>query len=458
MEKKEFRLIDCMLAVVCVVMTVEAAAPAASIGNSQFFWWLFLLFAFCVPYSLISAELGTTYENEGGIYDWVSRAYGKRWGSRVAWYYWINFPLWMASVAVLVTDNIPTVFNIQLSDFSLTILRLLFVWSVALLSLLNVSNNKLLFNVSTVFKAIIMIILGFGGIFMAITKKTATPFTLESMLPNLEFQSLGFISVILFNFMGFEVITTYVRDMADPKKDIPKAILGGGLVVTLLYLLASFGIGVAIPVEEISPSMGIMDSINLLLQNPARIIIVIIGIMMLFSMFTNQLSWAYGINYVARSCAVDGGGLPNVFKLSTKNDMPLGAALMNGILSSILIISSRIIPSEQLFWSFFALNLAMLLLSYVPLFPAFLKLRKIEPNIERPYKVFGGPKTLTLMAYMPMVLILISLFFTVIPLSAEEYADKIPLSIGMVLAVLSGEYIAHRTEKTSAPTYNTKKI
>lgn len=91
--KKKFSLFSAVLSVICVVFVAEAAAPVAAIGNSQFFWWLFLLIAFLLPYGLISSELGTTYIGDGGIYDWVTKAFGHKWGSRVAWYYWINFPL-----------------------------------------------------------------------------------------------------------------------------------------------------------------------------------------------------------------------------------------------------------------------------------------------------------------------------------------------------------------------------
>ncbi|WP_233947114.1 amino acid permease, partial [Eggerthella lenta] len=97
-KKKKFRMIDAILTVICVVFVAEAAAPAAAIGNSQFSWWIFLIIAFLMPYGLIVCELGTTYaDDEGGIADWVRRAFGDKWGSRVSWYYWINFPLWMAS-------------------------------------------------------------------------------------------------------------------------------------------------------------------------------------------------------------------------------------------------------------------------------------------------------------------------------------------------------------------------
>ena len=90
-EKKKFSLFTTVLTVICVVFVAEAAAPVAAIGNSQFFWWLFLLIAFLLPYGLISAELGTTYIGDGGIYDWVTKAFGHRWGSRTSWYYSVSY-------------------------------------------------------------------------------------------------------------------------------------------------------------------------------------------------------------------------------------------------------------------------------------------------------------------------------------------------------------------------------
>ena len=74
-NRRKFRLADVILSVICVVFVAEAAAPVASIGNSQYFWWLFMIAAFLLPYGLIAAELGTAYAGDGGLYDWIHAAY-----------------------------------------------------------------------------------------------------------------------------------------------------------------------------------------------------------------------------------------------------------------------------------------------------------------------------------------------------------------------------------------------
>ena len=48
-----------------------------------------------VPYALIATELGTAYPADGGLYDWVKRAFGDKMAARTSWLYWINVGLWM---------------------------------------------------------------------------------------------------------------------------------------------------------------------------------------------------------------------------------------------------------------------------------------------------------------------------------------------------------------------------
>ncbi len=444
---RKFKLIDCVLAVVCVVLTIEAAAPAASVGKSQIFWWLFLLPTFCLPYSLISAELGTTYPSEGGIYDWVTRAFGPRWGTRVAWYYWLNFPLWMASIAVFFTDNFPQVFGIAVSPVAALVIRLVFIWLVIALSQLEAADNKWFFNIGTVVKVGILAAVGIGGILYAARHGAATDYSLRNMLPTLEFGSLASISVIIYNFMGFEVITTFVGQMEKPKRQIPTAIIIGGLTVAVMYLLCSFGLGAAIPLDQVSSSSGVMDSLKFLLGQPGQGVMVAIGVLILFTLFVNQLSWIYGVNYVTRYCAESGGGMPRVFAKTNKRGAPIGVSLINGIVASALVLIAPLIPSQELFWSFFALNLVIFLLSFIPMFPAFLRLRQAEPDIERPYRMFGGPRLTRVLAIVPMVILVLAIFFTVVPLSGEELTGKLLLFVGTLLALASGEILARRTAR-----------
>lgn len=450
-KKKEFRLFDAILAAVCVVLVVESAAPAAVIGNAQFFWWIVLLVGFFLPYGLISAELGTAYEDEGGIYDWVKRSYGQRWGSRVAWYYYINFPLWMGSLAVLFTDILLQITGWEISMFWVIILQLIYIWLVVGVSFYPISESKWIINIAAFFKAGIMLLLGILGIYVALTKGVANEFTAASLLPSFDITGLSFIAVILFNFMGFEVVTTFANQMKNPSRDIPKAIIIGGILIAGFYLLTAFGISVAIPREDLTTSNGLIESFIMLTNQSSGIILLIFGLVFLYTIIANPISWSLGVNYVAQYAAED-KSLPKVFaSVNKKNQMPLGANIMNGVIASVMVLAAPLIPSEDLFWSFFSLNMITLLLSYLLIFPAFLKLRKMDPEKERPFKLKGGSLRLNLMTWVPFVILLIATVMSAVPLSTsqEELSLKLPILAGTVIALIIGEIIAAQSVKKS---------
>ncbi|WP_124065549.1 APC family permease [Clostridium sp. E02] len=444
--KKKFRLMDAIMTVICVVFVAEAAAPVAAIGNSQYFWWIFLIITFLIPYGLISSELGTTYEGDGGLYDWVSKAFGKKWGGRVSWYYWINFPLWMASLALMFPQVIQILTGSNLGVIPSLLIELVFVWIIVFISFYSVSDSAWILNGAAVIKILIALILGGLGIYGAVTHGVANEYTLASLLPKFDLNSLSFISVILFNCLGFEVVCTFADDMENPKKQIPQAIVLGGIVIAAIYIFMAFGIGVAIPSDQISTSTGMIESIQLLSGSTRGILVIIVSIGFLLTLFGNMISWSLGVNNVA-AYAAENGDMPKIYKLrSKKTNMPIGAAIMNGLVASFILIIAPIIPNQDLFWCFFALNLVMFLLSYIPVFPAFLKLRKIDPDKERPFKVPGSPLMLTILAGVPMVLIIVALIFTAVPLQfdKESLEAVLPITIGAIIFILIGEGIIRR--------------
>ena len=440
-KTKKFRLFDAVLAAVCIVLVVESAAPAAAIGNSQFFWWIFLLIGFFLPYAMISAELGTAYEDEGGIFDWIKRAFGAKWGSRAAWYYYINFPLWMGSLAVLFTDVIGSVFKLQLGTFSSIVWQLVFIWAVVTVSCFKISDSKWILNIAAIFKAVLMLAIGILGIYASITRGSANDFSPSTFIPGLNIHSLSNISVIIFNFLGFEVVTTFASEMQNPGKEIPRAIILGGIFIAAFYILAAFGISVAVPAKELTASSGLIDSFMLLTGKTGGFLITIFGLMFLYTLAANLISWSLGVNYVA-CYAAQQGALPSALGRTDKNDMPIGANIINGIIASLIVLVAPLIPSEDVFWSFFALNMVTLLMSYILMFPAFLKLRRTDPKAKRPFKINGGEGKLKLMTYFPMALLVLSVIFSVVPLDKTEFSSKLPLIVGTVVAVAIGEVIA----------------
>ena len=431
MEKRKFRLADVVLSVICVVFVAEAAAPVASIGNSQYFWWLFMIAAFLLPYGLISSELGTAFPGDGGLYDWIHTAWpDSRWGARASWYYWINFPLWMASLAVMCPELLGYVFGWQPGPVWSLLIQLAFIWIVTVVAFYPVCDSIIILNLSAAIKILLAVTVGVLGIVYVAKNGFVNDMTARTFLPSFDLDSLSYISVIIFNFLGFEVVCTYA-----------------GIVIAAIYLFSAFGIGAAVPTRDISVDSGLIDAVSLMTGATGGVLVGIVALLFLVTLFGNMISWSMGVNSTA-AYAAERGDMPAVFARRRKdNQMPVGSALVSGIVASAVCLLGAAIqavsPDSSLFWSFFALNLVMLLLSYLPVFPAFLALRQRFPDAERPFRVPGGGGFLKCLAYVPMALIALSIVFTAVPLSTdrETLATILPITVGSIISVLLGELL-----------------
>ena len=455
--KKKFKLGDVILNVICVVFVAEATAPVAVLGNSQFFWRLFMIAAFLLPYGLIASELGTTYPGNGSLYDWISRAFpGTRWAARASWWYWLNFPLWMASLAVMVPDLMGMALGIEFGIWTGFLIQLAFIFIVTVIACYPVCDSVILMHICAVIKVGLALLVGGMGIYYTARNGFANDMSFPTFLPSFDLDSLSSISVIIFNMLGFEVICTFAKDMDDPKKQIPRAIIIGGLIIAGIYLLGGFGIAAVIPADQVDAASGLIEAVALMSGQDRGLFIGAVTVLFVITLFGNMISWSLGINNTACQAA-EHGDMPAPFTLRwKKNGMPIGAAILNGIVAAVVcllgVVMTLAAPESELFWTFFAMNLVLLLMSYLPIFPAFLKLRREDPHTPRPFKVAGGPVVLRLLAYTPMVLILISILFCAVPLSLDPgtLASTLPITLGTLICVLLGEgLIAARAKKNT---------
>lgn len=447
MPAKKFKLFDAVLMAVVIILVVESVAPASAIGPSQFFWWLFLLLFFFVPYGLISSELGAAYRGEGGLYDWVRLAFGPRWGGRLAWLYWINFPIWMSSLAILFTQVLGQTFAIKLSPSITVGLQLAFIWLVVLIGNRPVSESKWVMNLAALAKIFIILALAILGVHTMLTAGSANPLTLHTIIPHANLASFSNLSVIIFNFLGFEVVATMADQMDDPKRQIPKAIIYGGILIAVFYLLAAFGVGAAIPAHDLSADTGLLDAFGLLLGHHGQWFMMLIGIFFMYTLISEMVSWTLGINYVA-DYAAKGHTLPAVFGYENRRGMPVGTGCINGLVATAMIGLSLVIKNQDLFWAFFSLNVVALLLSYALMFPAFIKLRRSDPHTVRPFKVPGNRIVIALLTWLPELLLLAAVIFTAVPMNrtAAEVNGKLPILIGTIITLIAGELVVRVTE------------
>ena len=323
-------------------------------------------------------------------------------------------------------------------------IELAFVWIVVLMATSNVSDSAWVLNGGAILKVAIAVVVGCLGIWYATANGFANDMSPATFLPDLtNVSALTFLSIILFNFMGFEVVTTFADSMKNPEKDIPKAIILGGLAIGAIYLFCGFGIGAAIPTADIDPDFGMILAVQTMVGDSP--LFAVICIVFLVTLFANMASWSFGVNFVA-DYAAKHGNMPKVFGIeSKKTEMPNGANVVNGVVAS-LALMLQLIPvdfiSDQIFWMLFSMNVVFLLISYIPMFPAFLKLRSVDPDRPRVFTLpFKGAAMKVALA-VPAIELVLSIVATIVPLngSADELS-KVPMLVGVLIFVALGEVV-----------------
>jgi amino acid transporter len=446
--KKAFRGIDMTLFTVAAILVIDTLAPSAAIGPSSISWWIITLVLFFIPYGLITAELGTTYPEQGGLYVWVRNAFGERWAARTTWLYWINVALWMPSVYVLFAGMFAQLFIPELSLWGQILIGILMTWVTVVIGIIALDIGKWVPNIGALMKALIMLVIGVGAFVYAARHGVANDLSFRNILPSWD-AGLYFLPVIVYNFMGFELMSGAGEEMQNPQRDIPRAIITAGLLIAFFYLMGTIGMLMALPAEQLGLVTGIIDTLRILFGESGLggVIVTILGIGALYTFLTNMVTWTMGANRTAAEAANE-GELPAFFgQLHPVNKTPVGAYVLTGIVSSAVLVIYGLMAatSEELFWSLFAFSSIVFLMPYLAMFPAFLKLRRVDADRPRPYRVPGNHLTAILMTIVCVLFILQAIvFFIWVPGEPVDWGYAIPVLVGVAITLIIGEFLIKR--------------
>ena len=374
-------------------------------GVSWFTWWGITMALFFIPYGLMTAELGAAWPDEGGLYVWVREAMGPRWGSLAAWFYWINNAYWTASVYMVFAATFHSIFLRDSVPRSLRdgpgatwlqagIAALLTVLTVAV-GVVRLGVSKWLPNLGGVVKAAIFI--GLGGLGLASllgARPPANDFSPAGFVPRWG-DSLAFLPVLLYNALGFELMSSAGEEMRDPQRDVPRVTLVAGLVIAAVYTLGVLGILLAVPLRELSLVTGTWDALEALGRQwgPAGgTLVLMLGVGFLYACVANIVTWSLGVNRVAAAAAAE-GALPRLRgRLHPRFQTPYMAFVVMGAVAIALLLGNAALSSraDNVFWMIFKLSGVCFLVSYLMVFPAFAILRRRRPDQPRPYRMPGG--------------------------------------------------------------------
>jgi len=425
---------------------VDTVAPMASMGSTAITWFVIMVVIFFIPYGLIVAELGSTYPEQGGIYAWVKRAFGNKWGARTSWLYWVNMALWVPSSFIFLAGLFSQLFFPDLSLVWIVILGLVFTWVMVFLGIINLGESKWVVNVASVLKIVLIlaiIVAGFVYVFQG-----GTPNNDVSMagIKPVWSDALFFLPAIIYSLLGFEMMSGASEEMKNPKRDVPRAIITAAFFIGVVYTLAIRSMLVVIPLDNLGLISGIMDTFWAVFGDSGvgGVISFIFGLFALYAIFAQTVSWAIGTVRTSAQAGQD-GELPAYFgKLSVKNQTPIGSLILTGIVASLVLIIYGFLATnaEDLFWTLFAFSSMLFFMPYAILFPAFLALRMKDGSREKAYKMPGGNVLAFILAFICEIIIFAGIvFFIWVPGEPVDLAYAVPVLVGIVVTLVLGELL-----------------
>jgi APA family basic amino acid/polyamine antiporter len=232
----------------------------------------------------------------------------------------------------------------------------------------------------------------------------------------------------LFSSDAWNNVTFIAGEIKEPKKNIPRSLFLGTLIVTIIYVLANVAYLALLPMQGTPGATAIFDSGIMFASNDrvaAAAAAMIMGNVSIFVMAALIMVSTFGAN---SGLILSGGRLFYAmakdglfFKQATelnKNQVPAKALWVQCIWASILALSGKF--GDLLTYATFA-SLLFYILTIIGVFV----LRKKEPNTERPYRAFGYP-------FVPAIYVIIT---TGICLTLLVY-DTVNTGLGLGIVVL----------------------
>ena len=426
----------------------KSTASSFGLGLGAIPSWVLFSFIFFVPCALICAELASTYPRDGGLFGWVKEAYGEKFGFLVSWLNWTSKIFWYTSFLTFLTINVSFAINMpELSENKtfVLIMSLAVFWILSFISTKGMTFGKIFTNLgalgSTV-PAVLLILMAFGAAIF-FDRPSASVYTVETMTPVLNWDSLGAISSVMFAFAGSELTANFVTEMENPKRDFPRAIFIAAAVVAGIYMLGSVAITMIMPTDQITASQGILVSLAAISAwfGIGSWFIQLVALGITFSMVGAIILYiASPVKMLFGS--VKNGIFPESMTRTNSRNIPERAVYLQAILVTVIILAFQFIPSVDAIYNVLVTMTALTaLFPYVLLFMSYIKLRKTRPDEERPYEISKNTGTAVSVATLVLIVTVIGIICSaapVMPTWEDNLIYEAEMIFGAVVVIGAG--------------------
>ena len=366
---------------------------------------------------LTAAEVSAAIPKTGGMMVYIEEIYGKKLGFLTGWMQTVLFfPATAAAIAVMFGQQAAILLN------NPSLVMPMSIGVILLVGILNTFGSKTsgtIQTVSTVCKLIPLgLIIVFGFIKGSGDNPIMNPLVAEGIRP------MGIIGqllvAILFAYDGWINVGALAGEMKNPGKDLPKAIIGGLSIVMAINVVINLAYLWVLPASELAQYASPASIVAEKIFGPVGGKLINVGILVsVFGCLNGYLLTGPRIPYTLANQKL----LPATFGKLNKNGVPANATLFMVVLSVIYALSGQfnLLSDLSMFaiWAFYTLT-----------FIGVIKLRKTQPDLERPYKVPFYP-------VIPIISICSGLFVVIDQLFLAGMKSSM-ISLGGVIVTLIG--------------------
>lgn len=260
---------DLMLFYVVSGLSVRWAASAAAAGPSTLVVWVIALIGFFIPLAASVLDLSSRYPQEGGLYVWTQEAFGDFFGFIAAWTYWMSNLPYFPAVLYFGAGSVLFAFGTHresLASSGVYYAAFAISW-LAIITLLNIAGanvGKWLNNIGSVGSIVPLAVLCVLAAMSGLRFGSATHFARTNMVPHLSLQNAIFYSTIFFAFGGCEAGSFMGEEIKNPRRTIPWALLTGGTVLAVGYIVGTLALLIALPSEAVAGPDGFVLGLHTL--------------------------------------------------------------------------------------------------------------------------------------------------------------------------------------------------
>lgn len=352
--KRELKTMDLILlglgAIVGTgIFVITGTAAAVTAGPALILSFVIAAFS-CILSALCYAEFASRIPVSGGAYSYAYTVFGELLGWLVGWLMICEYLLANASVAsgwsgymngfldgigLGLPIALRSSYNAEAGTY-IDLIAILITFVVTYIVIQGAKKALRLNNIMVIVKFALIALFMVVGVFY-VKPENWTPFA--------PFGLKGVASgaaVVFFAFLGFDAVSTAAEETKNPRRDVPRGIIGSLGIATVLYIAVTLVLTGIVPYAQLNVKDPVAFAIRFIGQD---FIAGIISVGAIVTLLTVLISMTYGLGRLIYAIGRDGLLPKKLSQVDTKTKGPKFATQIVGVVSAVL---AGIVPLNKL--------------------------------------------------------------------------------------------------------------